>query len=540
MTSNGLLGELAAWSGLAAPPPASPGPSSAAGAAAIAISRTRLGGILDVCDRVIGESSRRGHVFDWLDSTVEAYYPGRRLVILTDEQPEPDYSMSSQLIPAHGLRLFRIRLGDFAGDSGLGFSRLLGELRLLALVTPAAPGPAPAPPAPEPPAIRWNAPPSPAPPAFIRPAPPPTFVTAPAPAPPPAPAAAPPPAAAYARAAAPAPPAPVSAALLRYMASAPPAPRPVAPPAPPAPPAPRAAATPAPPAWQRYVAGPRPQSPPAPAPPPPRPAASAPYIQTPLPFASTAPTLDPVLAHLIAPPTPEGARRRVGQRQAEAAARAARFVEARSGGPAARNGGHATARPAPRPKPVPRPPAAPWRNEPATSPFAASFSGPTPATPPADTRRPSASTARAAAIERALAKGRALSARDSRPAAPEHSAIDADDIPLAFVVGAIVLLEFVLGAVLFVAGGPVVLGFGLLLDAAARVLGTVAAVRSGQGWGAGWRWICALGGSPGVVVFAFQREGGLVAADPAPLAGPVAALATVVLLVGLLGLPAGI
>jgi hypothetical protein len=574
MTSNGLLGELAAWSGLAAPPPALAGPSSAAGAAALAISRSRLAGILDVCDRVIGESSRRGHVFDWLDTTVEAYYPGRRLVILTEEQPEPDYSMSSQLIPAHSLRLFRIRLADFAGDSGLGFSRLLGELRLLAGVTAPAPGPAPA--APEPSAIRWNAPPaptapdrpaaqpapvafapSPAPAPSIRPAPPPTFVMAPPP-PPPPPAPPPTPAPAKAPAAAPAPPAAVSAALQRYMAAAAPAPRPVAapaprpvapparrpvaPPAPPPPPTPRAAATPAPAAWQSYVAAPRPLAPPAPAPPPPSPAASGPYIQTPLPFASTAPALDPVLAHLIPAPAREVARRRVGQRQAEAAARAARFVEARSGATAARNGGHAAAHPplALRPKPAPRPPTAPWRNEPASSPFAASFPGLIPPTAPPDTRPPSASTARAAAIERALAKGRSLSDRDPRPAAPEHSAIDADDIPLAFVVGAIVLLEFILGAVLFVAGGPVVLGFGLLLDAAARVLGTVAAARSGKEWGSGWRWICALAGSPGVVVFAFQREGGLVAADPAPLAGPVAALATLVLLVGLLGLPVGI
>jgi hypothetical protein len=515
--------------------------------------RSRLAGILDVCDQVMGESSRRDHLFDWLQPpggagvlvTVDAYYPGHELVVLTEEQPEPEYSLSAHLIPDHGLRLFRIRLADFTGNSGLGFSRLLGEVRRVAALTVAAPATL----VPAQPAIRWNqtpAAPAPSPAPFaalpIAPAPVPTFpmaappppdvrqsVTSPfqalvsavqrytaAPQPfhmPPEPA--PPPVAPPPPPPGPATP-PLAEVLQRYVSNTPVR---ATPPAPPAPPAPAPAA----PAWQQHR--PTPEPPPPPPPPPP------------LPYTRTAAPLDPVLAHLVPHAVPDLNRRRVGQRQVEAAARAARFVDARHGGSVLRNAGQASVRSPPGPAPAWRTPVAEWRNEPATSPFAFAFPGAAPA--PAFPTRPSASSTRTAAIERALAKGRALPDRHRRPP-PEKSVIDDDDIPLAFVVACIVLVEVILGAVLFVAGGPVVLGLGLLLDAAARVLGTVAAARSGKEWGSGWRWVCALGGSPGVAVFAFQRQGGLVAADPAPLAGPVAALAIVVLLVGLGGLPAGI
>ncbi|HWF75310.1 MAG TPA: hypothetical protein VG186_18330 [Solirubrobacteraceae bacterium] len=646
MTGNGLLGELAAWSGLAAPPPAFTQPPAATtgpGALDGAIDRSRVAGILDVCDRVIGESSRRDHVFDWLQPsgggrpvTVEAYYPRNQLVVLTEEQPEPEYSLSGQSIPAHGLRIFRIRLTDFRVDSGLAFSRLLGEVRSLGTVAPPAPvaamaptlaapvvaAPAPAPPPAPAPARRPSAvpPPAPAPPTVAtapipRASPPPPAPAPPAPAhapasapaarvprpplapsipaiflPPPAPPptlAAPPPARAtrpsssspfqplmaavqrftaapapfvMPREPAPAPPAPAPPARAPAppaRAPAPPARAPAAPPPAAAPTAPYAIATPAvSPALQQYLTFPTtppPPAPPGPPTPPPRTSTTArPFVPTPLPFATTAPApLDPVFDLLVAPPAPETRRYRVGQRQAEAAARAARFVEARSGGPArlatrpaaariagatlrapallTRNGGQTSTRPAPSPPS--------WRNEAATSPFALP-----PGMMPVADRDPgpvSPSAARARAIERALAKGRALP-DPGRPARGQ-SETSPEDIPLEFFVVAAVMVELILAVVLVaVSGGLVVLSLGLTLDAVARVLGTSAVARSGREWGSGWRWICGLVGSPGVIVFVLQRDRSLLGEGPVPFAGPVAALALFILLVGLAGLPAGI
>jgi hypothetical protein len=43
-----------------------------------------------------------------------------------------------------------------------------------------------------------------------------------------------------------------------------------------------------------------------------------------------------------------------------------------------------------------------------------------------------------------------------------------------------------------------------------------------------------------VAAFAFRGDGSLVDADPAPLAGPIAVLAMLCLVIGLAGIPAGI
>src|ERR1700761_6496851 len=103
MTSNGLLGDLAAWTGLgtAAPDPANPiraRLSTAGGPGGErVIGRAKIGPILDVCDRVLGETSQRSHLFDWLQPSggagqspiaVDAYYPDQELVVLGDDQPE--------------------------------------------------------------------------------------------------------------------------------------------------------------------------------------------------------------------------------------------------------------------------------------------------------------------------------------------------------------------------------------------------------------------------------------------------------------------
>jgi hypothetical protein len=153
---------------------------------------------------------------------------------------------------------------------------------------------------------------------------------------------------------------------------------------------------------------------------------------------------------------------------------------------------------------------------------------------------PSIANARGEAIERALARGRAIP-DPYRPPPRVPSQADADGIVLGFGVACIMAIELYIGvAVCAFGGGPSVLGLGLALDAAARALGTVAAARSGKEWGPGWRWICGLGGSPAVAAFAIQRDGTLRAADPAPLAGPLAVVAVIVILIGLAGIPVGI
>jgi hypothetical protein len=108
------------------------------------------------------------------------------------------------------------------------------------------------------------------------------------------------------------------------------------------------------------------------------------------------------------------------------------------------------------------------------------------------------------------------------------------------VVGALVVLELVFGVLLAFGGGPVVLGLGLVLDGAARALGTLATARSGQDWGSGWPWACGLIGSPAVAAFAFNGDGSLADLELAPLAAPVAVIAIVALVIGLAGLPVGI
>lgn len=79
-------------------------------------------------------------------------------------------------------------------------------------------------------------------------------------------------------------------------------------------------------------------------------------------------------------------------------------------------------------------------------------------------------------------------------------------------------------------------GLGLAFDACARSLGAVAARRAGAPKAA---WTCAIAGSPGVALFTLFGPDGPVAVDPAPLAGVLSVLATLLVGVGLLGLLLG-
>jgi hypothetical protein len=75
------------------------------------------------------------------------------------------------------------------------------------------------------------------------------------------------------------------------------------------------------------------------------------------------------------------------------------------------------------------------------------------------------------------------------------------------------------------------LAFGIALDACSRALGTIAAERTGRQDRAWW---CLLGGSPAVARFALFEPEGPVATDPAPLAGLLSVLSTLVIAFALL------
>ena len=517
MTGNGLFGELVAWTGLGEATPGSTTPVLPAGVALAEPDgdgdRSQVGAILDVCDRVIGESSRRSHVFDWLQSAgsddwlaVDAYYPKSRLVVLCQDQPQPHDYLCAEQLPAHGLQLFTVKLEDFRRDSARSFSRLIGDLRLTGAAPPTKPsGAGTAPPAKAigadtAPAARAPEPaPAPAP-RLLVPAPRPIpstlrpIVAPPEPAPAP-----PPPARAAPRPFVPAP-VPISAALQSYLG------------------APQTA-EPAPEATQpaRTLA---------------EPFIPAPY---PLPRAPRPPVPVPEFVIKLPEPEPEAKRFRVGQMQAEAAARASRVVAPRVAGKLDRAGSQ------PRADPAASLPSMPSSLSPTGAAVlkAAEAYGATPFPAPAVEKSPAA-RARAAAISRALARGLALREPDPQPVRAEAD-VNSDELGLGAVLVLILFAEVFGGVVACaLAGGYLVLAFGLALDACARMLGTVAAARSGKDWGAGWPWACALIGSPAVATFAFYEDGSLMMTDSAPLAGPIAVFAIVCLVIGLAGIPVGI
>ncbi len=110
-------------------------------------------------------------------------------------------------------------------------------------------------------------------------------------------------------------------------------------------------------------------------------------------------------------------------------------------------------------------------------------------------------------------------------------------LALAAVAGAELVLA-VIGVALD--SGRVILGLGLAFDACARVLGTLDAGRVGK---SGWAWASAIIGSPAVVAGAVlwpreRRPGRMTGPgeqpiEATPLAGPIATLAIVCVLVGL-------
>jgi len=109
------------------------------------------------------------------------------------------------------------------------------------------------------------------------------------------------------------------------------------------------------------------------------------------------------------------------------------------------------------------------------------------------------------------------------PARPRRQAGVAEGLGFGVILIVIVLLEAYLGLVRLAADdGDVVLGFGLVLDAAARVLGSMQARQ---------RWSCLLGGSPQVARLAFDDSG---QDGPARETGVLALVACAAVVLGLL------
>lgn len=114
---------------------------------------------LELCDRIVGEPSRRQHLFGWLRAPeaprdqwlpVDAYYPGHRLVIVWRPAPGPNDDLYRELVPAHGLRLLDLTPAKIAGDRQEAERRLRALLRAAgAAAIAAAPRP-PRSPRPEP------------------------------------------------------------------------------------------------------------------------------------------------------------------------------------------------------------------------------------------------------------------------------------------------------------------------------------------------------------------------------------------------------
>ena len=106
--------------------------------------------ILSLCDRVIGEPSRRRHLFAWLRAPgagaqewlpVDAYYPAHRLVVVWRDRDVRRDTTYSELVPAHGLRLLELTPDELGGDPADAVRRMIAALGPGASL--AAPPPAP-------------------------------------------------------------------------------------------------------------------------------------------------------------------------------------------------------------------------------------------------------------------------------------------------------------------------------------------------------------------------------------------------------------
>jgi hypothetical protein len=89
---------------------------------------TDASAILVACDRVMGEIGRRDHMFAWLrvpDAdpphwlSVDAYYPGNRLIVLCGGHSDEVARLCAEFAPTHGLRLLELASGEIDDRVGL-------------------------------------------------------------------------------------------------------------------------------------------------------------------------------------------------------------------------------------------------------------------------------------------------------------------------------------------------------------------------------------------------------------------------------------
>jgi hypothetical protein len=123
MTVDGLAGELPAGDARrpSAGEPDLPNPN---------LERT-----LVLCDQVMGEVGRRGHLFTWLRAPgqgnegwlpVDAYYPRGRLVVRYRARDGSHDDLYRELVPARGLRLLELTPADLASTPA-GAKRALAQ-----------------------------------------------------------------------------------------------------------------------------------------------------------------------------------------------------------------------------------------------------------------------------------------------------------------------------------------------------------------------------------------------------------------------------
>jgi hypothetical protein len=88
-----------------------------------------------VCDQLLGEVGRRGHLFTWLRAPdqgsdgwlpVDAYYPRGRLVVRYRPRPTPHDALYRELVPARGLRLLELTPADL-GSTPAGAERSIAQ-----------------------------------------------------------------------------------------------------------------------------------------------------------------------------------------------------------------------------------------------------------------------------------------------------------------------------------------------------------------------------------------------------------------------------
>lgn len=99
---------------------------------------------LNLCDRILGETARRHHLFAWLRAPgaasdewlpVDGYYPANKLVVVWHAAPEARNSIYSELVPAHGFKLLELT------PEAVGADRVEAEARLRARIEKLGPAP---------------------------------------------------------------------------------------------------------------------------------------------------------------------------------------------------------------------------------------------------------------------------------------------------------------------------------------------------------------------------------------------------------------